>query len=85
MQDDIRYLGFENGLNSFKPSKPIEVLKRRFGDCKDKALLLSTLLQSYGIAANPILVNSTYGKNIDEKFDLSAEIHRKTFREQSQN
>ena len=67
VQDDIRYLGFENGLNSFKPSKPIEVLKRRFGDCKDKALLLSTLLQSYGIAANPILVNSTYGKNIDEK------------------
>lgn len=67
VQDDIRYLGFENGLNSFKPTQPLEVLNRRFGDCKDKSLLLATLLQIYGLEAHPILVNSSYGKNINSK------------------
>ena len=67
VQDDIRYLGFEDGLNSFKPSRPGEVLQRRFGDCKDKALLLSTLLQCYGVEAKPILVHSINGTTLDKK------------------
>ena len=67
VQDDVRYLGFENGLNSFKPSNPLEVLNRRFGDCKDKSLLLASLFQVYGLEAKPILVNSTYGKTLDKK------------------
>ena len=67
VQDDVRYLGFENGLNSFKPSNPKDVFERRYGDCKDKALLLSALLQNQGIEANPILVNSTNGKTINQK------------------
>ena len=67
VQDDVRYLGFEDGLNSFKPSNPKKVLERRFGDCKDKALLLSTLLQNYGVEARPILVHSINGKTIDKK------------------
>ena len=65
--EGLRYLGFENGLNSFKPTQPLEVLNRRFGDCKDKSLLLATLLQIYGLEAHPILVNSSYGKNINSK------------------
>ncbi len=67
VQDEVRYLGFEDGLNSFKPSRPAEVLQRRFGDCKDKSLLLATLLQSFGVDASPVLVNSIYGKTIDKK------------------
>ena len=67
VQDDIRYLGFENGLNSHKPSDPKEVFERRFGDCKDKALLLSELLKLYGVQANPILVSSTNSETLKEK------------------
>jgi transglutaminase-like putative cysteine protease len=59
VQDDIRYLGFETGLNSYQPHSPTKVLDQRFGDCKDKSLLLCTMLQSKGIEAYPVLVNTS--------------------------
>ncbi|APU68823.1 Transglutaminase-like enzyme [Christiangramia flava JLT2011] len=66
VQDDIRYLGFEGGLNSHKPSDPKEVFERRFGDCKDKSLLLAELLKTQGIQAFPVLLNSVGGQEITE-------------------
>lgn len=66
VQDDVRYLGFENGLNSHKPSDPLEVLNRRYGDCKDKSFLLSEILRAQGIEAYPMLVHSYNGKNLPE-------------------
>lgn len=58
VQDEIRYLGFESGLSACKPNRPELVLERRFGDCKDKSLLLVAALRSLGLEANPLLVNS---------------------------
>lgn len=58
VQDEIRYLGIEFGINSHKPYSPHIVLKRRFGDCKDKSLLLTLVLHELGIKAWPVLVNS---------------------------
>jgi len=66
VQDEIRYLGFESGLNSHKPHAPAEVYNQRFGDCKDKSLLLSTLLKVNGIEAYPVLVNTSYREKITE-------------------
>jgi len=66
VQDEIRYLGFEAGIGAYKPNKPSSVLDRRYGDCKDKSLLLSNLLQNQGITAYPILVNTRAPKNMDE-------------------
>ncbi len=60
VQDEVRYLGFEAGENSHRPTPPAEVLRRRFGDCKDKTLLLATLLRECGIAADPALVSNFY-------------------------
>lgn len=65
VQDEVRYLGFENGMNSHKPSDPRDVLERRYGDCKDKSFLLSEILQARGLDAYPMLVHSTNGKNLD--------------------
>lgn len=59
VQDEVRYLGFEAGLNSHKPHAPVKVFDQRFGDCKDKSLLLATILQQKGIAAYPVLVNTS--------------------------
>lgn len=59
VQSNIRYLGLEMGENSHKPSLAAETLKRRYGDCKDKTVLLVTLLQALGVEAFPALVNST--------------------------
>lgn len=60
VQDKIRYLGFENGISGFKPFPPSKVFQQRFGDCKDKSLLLVTMLRELGVVANPALVNTTY-------------------------
>jgi len=62
VQREIRYLGVEIGAGSHAPSNPALVLQRRFGDCKDKALLLVTLLRALGIDAQPALVSSTRAK-----------------------
>lgn len=61
VQDEIRYFGVELGKNSHWPSRPEETLKRRFGDCKDKALLLVALLKELGVQAQPALVNTRRG------------------------
>ncbi len=66
VQDEVRYLGFESGLNSHKPHAPLKVFDQRFGDCKDKSLLLSTILGIYGIDAHPMLVNTTLRDHVSE-------------------
>lgn len=58
VQDEIRYLGIELGENSHKPSPAFETFKRRYGDCKDKTVLLITLLNKLGLKAYPALVNT---------------------------
>jgi len=60
VQQQIRYLGLEYGINAFKPHLPKEVWKNRRGDCKDKTLLLIAILEHVGIAASPALVNTAY-------------------------
>src|SRR5260221_4073506 len=59
VQNDVRYLGLEIGANTHRPHPPAEVFTQRFGDCKDKALLLSIILQQEGISAFVALVNTT--------------------------
>ncbi|MHB9121049.1 MAG: DUF3857 domain-containing transglutaminase family protein [Thermoanaerobaculia bacterium] len=65
VQDDIRYLGIEIGPYSHQPHPPEDVLRQRFGDCKDKSLLLVAALRELGIEAHPALVNSWAREAID--------------------
>jgi transglutaminase-like putative cysteine protease len=58
VQQQIRYLGVELGTGSYTPRSPETVSAQRFGDCKDKAYLLCTLLRRMGIAASPVLVDT---------------------------
>jgi Domain of Unknown Function with PDB structure (DUF3857)/Transglutaminase-like superfamily len=58
VQGDVRYLGIEVGVRSHAPNPPELVLARRFGDCKDKAMLTIALLRGLGIEAHPALVNA---------------------------
>lgn len=64
VQDDVRYMGVEMGVNSHKPHAPAQILTQRFGDCKDKSYLLCTLLRALGIEAYPVLINTSYKKSI---------------------
>ena len=58
VQDEVRYFGVELGTNSHWPSRPQETLGRRYGDCKDKTLLLMALLKELGVDAQAALVNT---------------------------
>lgn len=66
VQDHIRYMGIEIGPSSHRPHAPAVVLQRRFGDCKDKAFLLQTLLYHLGISSSPALVNTYEQQEIRE-------------------
>ncbi len=67
VQEEVRYLGIESGVGSHQPTPPSEVLRRRFGDCKDKSLLLATLLRNTGIAASPALVSTYHRKGVADR------------------
>ena len=67
VQDEIRYLGFEGGLNSHKPHSPVKVFDQRFGDCKDKSLLLCAMLTTADIEAHPVLVNTLMLGQVDKE------------------
>jgi transglutaminase-like putative cysteine protease len=66
VQDEIRYLGLEIGLGGHKPSAPSIVLERRFGDCKDKSVLLISILTALGFDARPALVNTSDTRLLDD-------------------
>ncbi len=64
-QDHVRYFGTETGEYSHKPREPSEVYAQRLGDCKEKALLLCTMLRQLGIEADPVLVSFSWGRGVE--------------------
>jgi len=44
VQDNIRYIAFEDGIAGFKPESCQSVYKKRYGDCKGMANLLKQML-----------------------------------------
>jgi len=66
VQNEIRYLGLEDGIGSYKPFSPNKVFNQRFGDCKDKTLLMVTMLKAMNIEAYPMLVSTTLGQTLPE-------------------
>jgi hypothetical protein len=61
VQRDIRYVSVQIGIGSVQPHKATEVFAKRYGDCKDKATLLSAMLSAVGVKSYYILVNSERG------------------------
>jgi hypothetical protein len=58
VQDEVRYMGIEMGEYSHRPNSPEKVLRQRYGDCKDKSLLLIALLKGNDINAYPVYINT---------------------------
>jgi cellulose synthase operon protein C len=53
---DIRYVAWEFGVHGYKPYRASAIFDRRFGDCKDKALVMNSLLKEAGIEGYPVLI-----------------------------
>ncbi len=51
VQDNIRYVAFEDGIAAFKPDACQNVLEKRYGDCKGMANLIKCMLVSLGYDA----------------------------------
>ncbi len=66
VQEDVRYFGVEMGDNSHQPHAPQETWTQRYGDCKDKAYLLTILLRRMGLQAEPALVSTQEGRGVAE-------------------
>jgi hypothetical protein len=67
VQSQIRYLGLEMGAGSHRPNAPDLVLSRRFGDCKDKTLLLVNMLKALGVEAYPALVDTEDCQSVEKR------------------
>ncbi len=65
VSQNIRYVGMEFGINGYKPHKACEVLKNRYGDCKDHATLLVAMLRAIGVKAYPVLIPTQDTANLD--------------------
>jgi len=64
LHKEVRYTGIEFGQASLQPQTATEVLRRHYGDCKDKAAMLVAMLRASGIAANMALLDSGPGEDI---------------------
>lgn len=60
VQEEIRYVSLSLGESSHRPYPYAEVLRRRYGDCKDKTYVLVGLLRLLDIDASPVLVSAAY-------------------------
>jgi tetratricopeptide (TPR) repeat protein len=65
LHKSVRYTGVEFGESTLIPQFPAETLKRKYGDCKDKAALLVTMLRSAGIPASLALLSAGPGQDVN--------------------
>ncbi len=49
VKDNIKYIAFENGYEGFIPREAALVCKRKFGDCKDMASIISAMAHYAGV------------------------------------
>ncbi|MCO4294498.1 DUF3857 and transglutaminase domain-containing protein [Solitalea sp. MAHUQ-68] len=58
VQDNVKYIAFEDGLGGFVPREANAVVSKRFGDCKDMAGTITTMLNIAGIKAHPTWIGT---------------------------
>ena len=61
-----RYVALLFGVSAYQPHSAGEVHDKLYGDCKDKANLLITMLGVAGIKAHPVLLNRTDHRVVDQ-------------------
>ncbi len=61
VQRNVRYVAVEIGVGGYLPHPAGSVLSNRYGDCKDKATLLATMLQEAGVNSYYVLTHSERG------------------------
>ncbi len=61
VQQKVRYFVVEMGVGGYQPHPAADIFHNRYGDCKDKATLLSAMLSSVGIHSAIMMVDTNRG------------------------
>ena len=61
VQRDIRYVAIELGIGGFQPHPAAEIFTHRYGDCKDKATLMSSMLKEINVDSYYLSINTERG------------------------
>ncbi|HEY4052575.1 MAG TPA: DUF3857 and transglutaminase domain-containing protein, partial [Terriglobales bacterium] len=61
MQRQIRYAAIEVGIGGHQPHAAGDVFSHGYGDCKDKATLLNTMLQEIGVESYNVMISPEHG------------------------
>ena len=62
---NIRYVSLSFGVGRYQPHAATDVLRNRYGDCKDKTTLLQAFFAAAGIQANAALMNASAEVDLD--------------------
>ena len=65
-QHDVRYVEISIGKGGWRPHNATDIFTHRYGDCKDKATVLSSMLSQVGVKSYYLLINTQRGI-VDEK------------------
>jgi hypothetical protein len=61
VQQDIRYVAIELGIGGWQPHPAPDVFAHRYGDCKDKATLMASMLHEIGVDSYYVVINTERG------------------------
>ena len=61
VQKDVRYFAIEMGIGGYQPHFAGDIFHNRYGDCKDKATLLTSMLSTVGIHGALVMVDHRRG------------------------
>jgi predicted transglutaminase-like cysteine proteinase len=61
LQHDIRYVEIQLGIGGWQPHAAPDVFSHRYGDCKDKATLMRTMLREIGVTSYHVVINTKRG------------------------
>jgi transglutaminase-like putative cysteine protease len=64
---NTRYVALEFGVYGYKPYRAVQTVARGWGDCKDKATTIVTLLKSLGIDATIVILRTQMRGGFDSK------------------
>lgn len=65
---EIRYVAVEYGQAGYEPHSAADIFKNKYGDCKDQAVLLVTMLREAGLDAYLVLIPTKDSYNLNPDF-----------------
>jgi hypothetical protein len=74
-QHDVRYVEISIGVGGWRPHNASDIFTHRYGDCKDKATVLSSMLSQIGVKSYYLLINTERGIFNEKSAPMAAFDH----------